>query len=100
MGAIDSMICKQINSRQDTQNSVLSVKKGEKMLVEMYEIGGLWYFRDENNAEWSTGLPSGVKPMEALVPDNKDNIKAVRKLKEAGFTADEIVDMFNAGIVL
>lgn len=67
------------------------------MLVEMYEEGGQWYFKDQYEVPFCSGMGSGIKPLE--VKETKDNIKKIIKLKEAGFNAEEIIDMKNGGLL-
>jgi len=64
------------------------------MLVEMYEENGYWYLKDTNGLPWQTNLPttSGISPREAK-QDSNSKLKQVIKLKEAGFTADEILEL-------
>ena len=66
------------------------------MLVEMIEKQGSWYYKDENGVEL-LATTGGIRPMESL-PESTEKVKVVKKLKEAGFTADEIVEFFTAGI--
>ncbi len=67
------------------------------MLVKMYKRDSIWYFKDENEVEWSTTLSEALSPLEAI--DNPARLKTVRKLKEDGFAVDEIVDLFKVGIL-
>jgi hypothetical protein len=64
------------------------------MLVEMFEKEGYWSFKDNANVDWITSLSVGTRlnPLEAK-QDNKSKLKQVIKLKEAGFTADEILEL-------
>ena len=44
----------------------------------------------------------GVKPVERIVSnkvDGKTRMKTIIKLKEAGFTANEIIDLDEAGLI-
>ena len=67
------------------------------MLVEMYEVGGFWYFKDENNVETTCGLGTNLKPLESNDP--KTNLKIVRKLKNDGFTTEEILELFESKVL-
>ena len=68
------------------------------MLVEMINDGtNNWEWYDDTGLKWSTGLLVGnAKPLEAK---GGSKIKEVIKLKEAGFTADEIVDLYKNKVV-
>ena len=69
------------------------------MLVEMYKESGFWYYNDEFNTPMNTGISElGPSPMEAI-KDSKSGIKKIVKLKEAGFTADEIIEMSKEKVV-
>ena len=45
-----------------------------KILVEMKERDGIWWYDDENGAEWSTTMGTGLKPKEA---SDKNNLKTI-----------------------
>jgi hypothetical protein len=66
------------------------------MLVEIYEKDGAWWLKDEEGLECSVIL-GNAKPQEAKC--YSDNLKTVKKLKKEGFAIDEIVELFNEGIV-
>ena len=66
------------------------------MLVEMKNIGNdTWQWEDANGVPW-TMIMMSVSPKEA-VPQKK--LKAVLKLKEAGFTTEEIIELNQAELL-
>ena len=71
------------------------------MLVEMIETSpDIWTWRSTDGLEWSNGLMGNIKPVEATQQvDSKAVTKALIKLKEVGFTADEMIDLKNAGLL-
>ena len=66
-----------------------------KVLVEMYERDGAWWLKDDNNLEWSISLGTAT-PLEAK---NNTNLKVVKKLKQDGFSTDEIIELFKEKIL-
>ena len=64
------------------------------MKVDMFEENGTWCFKDQFNVSWNTGLSIGsLSPLEVAVVDDKGKLKQIIKLKAAGFTADEILEL-------
>ena len=67
------------------------------MLVEMIETTpNTWAWRDTSGLEWAITISANDKPVEAK---STSSIKRVIKLKEAGFTSDEIIEMSKEGVV-
>ena len=64
----------------------------KKIIVEMFDKEGFWYINDVNGAPWSTSITSTVDFPEKEV-DNQDKLKSLLKLKDAGFSAEEIIDL-------
>jgi len=70
------------------------------MLVELIEENGAWVIQDKNGgANWITSITLGTPLAEAgRQKYNKDYVKQAIKLKEAGFSADEIVDLLREAL--
>jgi hypothetical protein len=64
------------------------------MLVEIIEtsVGGSWSLKQTDGVSHTVTMPIGVTPVEAK-PTSKQSVKQVIALKEAGFTADEILEI-------
>ena len=71
------------------------------MLVEMIETSpDIWTWRSTDGLEWSNGLMGSIKPVEATQQvDSRSATKTLIKLKEAGFTAEEIIELGSAGLL-
>jgi len=77
------------------------------MLVEiMKDEYGVWNFTATDNLPYGVALVDGTTPVEveAIPPqleviNDKDKMKTLIKLKEAGFTAEEIIDLGNAELL-
>jgi len=75
------------------------------MLVELTEISpNNWSWKDTLGNVWSTTLLRSATPLQAVkvigTAENKEAIKQIIKLREAGFTTDEIIELHKAGMVL
>ena len=67
------------------------------MLVEMTNDGmNNWEWYDDSGLKWSTGLTGNISPLEAK---SVNRIKELIKLKDAGFTAEEIIDLYKSEVV-
>ena len=71
------------------------------MLVEMIETSpSVWTWRSTDGLNWDITLVGDVRPVEVEQKvDAKSTTKVLIKLKEAGFTAEEIIDMAKAGLL-
>jgi len=71
------------------------------MIVELIENNGAWEIKDKiaSNPNWITSLLVGVPLAEAgRLKYNKEYVKQAIKLKEAGFSADEIVELLREAL--
>ena len=73
------------------------------MLVELKETGinpEEWSFKMTDGQDYVVSFVMGIKPLEAQPQvDGKAVTKTLIKLKEAGFTADEIIEMSKANLL-
>ena len=68
------------------------------MLVELYHDSGLWAFKDVNGISCVTTFTTATY-IPAEVKELKSKTKIAIKLKEAGFTSDEIIEMTKEGVI-
>ena len=68
------------------------------IIVELEDISGYWNIRDINGLPWSTGITTSQATLKEVVSD-EDKLKRVLKLKDAGFSADEILEMKKADLI-
>ena len=65
-----------------------------KMIVELLEENGIYVIKDTNGGvPWQTTLTVGTPLQEVSPTANKRYIKDALKLKEAGFEADEVLEL-------
>ena len=57
-----------------------------------------WIMRTTDGMTASYLLMNGIKPVEAIT-DNKKRLKDIIKLKREGFTAEEIIEISNEGVL-
>ena len=71
------------------------------MLVDIIEGGtGYWEFKGTDGLQWGITMGAGIIPIEVIQEvDSKIKMKTIIKLKEAGFTADEIIDLSKADLL-
>lgn len=70
----------------------------KKIIVEMVDINGYWQIVDVNGASWSTGISSSTGFLQREV-DNQDKLKSLLKLKDAGFSAEDILELRKADLI-
>lgn len=70
----------------------------KKIIVEMVDINGYWQIVDVNGASWSTGISSSTEFLQREV-DNQDKLKSLLKLKDAGFSAEDILELRKADLI-
>ena len=70
----------------------------KKIIVEMVDTNGYWQIVDVNGAPWSTSILSSVEFPHKEV-DNQDRIKTLLKLKDAGFSAEDILELRKADLI-
>ena len=67
------------------------------MLVEIYKKDDYWYIKDINGTEWN--ICTNTVTFPEIEIDDKKKVKQLLKLKEAGFEADDIIEMKEKGLL-
>lgn len=70
----------------------------KNIIVELEDISGYWNIRDIYGVAWSTGITTSQSTFKEIVSD-EDKLKRVLKLKDAGFSADEILEMKKVDLI-
>ena len=70
----------------------------KNIIVELEDISGYWNIRDIYGVAWSTGITTSQVAFKEILND-EDKLKRVLKLKDAGFSADEILEMKKADLI-
>lgn len=70
----------------------------KKIIVEMLDMNGYWQILDVNGVPWSTSISSSTEFPHKEV-DTQDKIKALLKLKDAGFSAEDILELRKADLI-
>jgi len=68
-----------------------------KIIMDYDEVTHQLYTKDACNNIWSMSLPFDYEEYTGV--SDKGKLKQVIKLKEAGFTSEEIIDMVKEGVV-
>ena len=68
------------------------------MLVEFIEVSPEnWEWTDTNGVKWLTTLIGGATPVEVKHQNNE--VKSIIKLKREGFSAQDIVELKEGGLL-
>lgn len=70
----------------------------KKITVDMVDVGGYWQIFDVNGVACSTCISSLTEFPQGEI-DTQDKLKTLLKLKDAGFSADEILEMKKADLI-
>lgn len=66
----------------------------KKIIVELEDIDGYWNAKDITGINWSTGIGTSMTTLkEVELASDEDKLKRLLKLKDAGFSAEEIIDL-------